>query len=97
MDDGRPDPPVERWLLEAFDETVLRLAAARAYWEDLRVDRAPLPERSQAHHQLGRIRDEIAPLRDALLARAGLAQSGNPGTPASRPIPVLLRNPDTSR
>ncbi len=97
MADLVPDPPVGTWLREAFEETVLRLAAARAYWEDLRVDRAPLPERSHAHHQLERLRAEVAPLRDALVAQLGLPQVGKPGTPSSRCTPVLLRNPDTSR
>jgi len=86
------DPPVDRWLAEAFDETLCRLAAARAYWEDLRIDGAPLPERGHAHHQLERIRAEIGPLREALVG-----QSGNPGTPASRCTPALLSSPDTSR
>ena len=57
------DPPVATWLEEAFDETLARLAAARAYWEDLRWEGASLSERSAARHQLERIRQEMDPLR----------------------------------
>lgn len=77
-----------------FEDLLAKLAAGRAYWEDLRRDGAPLDERAPVVWQLTQLRDEIAPLRDQL--RAQLA-GGNPGTPSSSSTPNVLRKPEINR
>lgn len=67
--DELPDPPADAWAWELFEDALVRLANARAAYDDLLAEDPPIALRAQARFELEDLRTDIALLRNLVLTR----------------------------